>query len=295
MSCDNANCTAKSSALNLSQCSLCKTAAYCSDACKRAAAPSHKKECSKIVVNGLHLIVTYDEAQEGDGDDEDEDEESDTAWLKHLHINIVSGEGETVGRIKIQIITPSKAYEGLFLSLDEESSELSQFAVIFDDDGRLLKSVGKAGSGCWSPKDTSPGGILVYIEELVVEKPWRDRGVGSWALPRLYLLDPLKKARFLFTWPTVLNHLEPTTVPVGQEPTLQQKAEWAAKKEGIAAFFRKVGFRRVGTSSFFCFAKDPKHRSRSISIEEDAKHHSPPPSPRMSIDEMVAALSAARR
>lgn len=35
---------------------------------------------------------------------------------------------------------------------------------------------------------------------------------------------------------------------------------------------RQAGYRRVGTTAFFCLARDPNHPSRRIALEQDAQY-----------------------
>jgi hypothetical protein len=42
-------------------------------------------------------------------------------------------------------------------------------------------------------------------------------------------------------------------------------------KQGAIAFWRSVGFRRVGGTWFFGCAQDPQHPMRSLKAEDDAE------------------------
>ena len=47
------------------------------------------------------------------------------------------------------------------------------------------------------------------------------------------------------------------------------QAEFDAKKQGVIAFWRALGFRRVGGTWFFGYARDPQHPMRSLKAEDD--------------------------
>jgi hypothetical protein len=82
---------------------------------------------------------------------------------------------------------------------------------------------------------------IIYMHEVIIQDAWRGKGIGSWALPRLFLMDELKGISFMFTWPTVLNSLEAPGVngPFG-EPTPSEMAAYEAKRQRIIKFYRQV-------------------------------------------------------
>ncbi|KDQ60285.1 hypothetical protein JAAARDRAFT_601749 [Jaapia argillacea MUCL 33604] len=182
--------------------------------------------------------------------------------------------GKEIGHVNVQIINPSKT-QGFFDDLDSKSQELAKLALLFDDEGHLLPGVGSAGTGCWRPEDFWNDGDIVYVEEIVVESKYRGMGVGSWVYPRLLELEELKRFHFLIAWPTVLNHLELDSGAFS-DASQEAKDAFPRKLERLAKFHRKVGFRRLGNSFFFCLAKDEHHASRSIPAEDDALYEDPP-------------------
>ncbi|KDQ60347.1 hypothetical protein JAAARDRAFT_205307 [Jaapia argillacea MUCL 33604] len=286
MTSENINRPADVSESRLSSCPNCHAATVCcSQVCQEAATPGASDTCSGgTFVEGLRLVVERDEASDIDEEDDDSEEDDDPeeypeedysevfsedSWLKNLGVKIESAEGAIVGRVAIQLIYPARTDgDGFFDCLDEMSRELSQFALLFDDYGDLQSNVAHAGTRCWKARDFDEDGVLMYVASLIIEEKWRGRGVGTWALPRLFLLNELKHARFMFTWPTVLNHLEPTP---------QEEVAWVMKQNRIIKFYRAVGFRRVGHSDFFCYAKLPSHGSRAIPADADAEYQEPPP------------------
>jgi len=55
----------------------------------------------------------------------------------------------------------------------------------------------------------------------------------------------------------------------GVEWTAQDKEKYEAKRQQVIAFYRKVGFRRLGTTQFFMMAKNPSHPSRLVRPEDE--------------------------
>ncbi|KDQ60345.1 hypothetical protein JAAARDRAFT_603655 [Jaapia argillacea MUCL 33604] len=107
---------------------------------------------------------------------------------------------------------------------------------------------------------------MIYVEEIVIKEEWRCRGVGTWALSRLLFLDDFKQGKTLVMWPTVLHNLEPARNPFAPF-TPQETAAFEDKK---------VGFRRLGNSDFFCHSKNPSHPSCAIPVDGDAPFRKPP-------------------
>ncbi|KAJ7141167.1 hypothetical protein C8R44DRAFT_762863 [Mycena epipterygia] len=153
------------------------------------------------------------------------------------------------------------------------SHELGKLALQFDGNGRL-----RPNAGCWRPADFRNENLLVYFKELMIEETWRGKGLGTWLLPKLFHLNELNGANFMFTWPTVLTYLEPPSVNgMFGDPTPTEQADWLAKRDRIIRFYQKAGFRRLANSHFFCLAKRTMHPSHSITIDADAAFQELPP------------------
>lgn len=114
-------------------------------------------------------------------------------------------------------------------------------ALQFDNNGYL-----RLNDGCWVPEDFEEELFLVYIEELVIDPPWRGKGVGTSLFSKLFRLEELDGAHFIFVWPTILTYLEPSRAQVGLSgnPTPDEEAALVAKRveksDRIIEFYRKV-------------------------------------------------------
>ncbi|KAF7357874.1 N-acetyltransferase [Mycena venus] len=261
--CDNPRCPSTSPS-KLSACSGCSAVKYCSKECQLASWPSHRQACKLYPPPSLSGIRVRPVAHhEGN-------------FMKILAIEIEHVHGEKtvhVGSVKIQVIDTESFDEGFFECLDEYSRDLAMLALHFDPMGRL-----RPNSGCWQPADFLDERFLVYLQEIVIVEAWRGKGLGTWLLPKLFYLDGLNGAQYIFTWPTVLNFLEPIGIngPFGAR-TLAEQDAWLAKRDRIIGFHRRIGFRRLANGHFFCLAKNSSHPSHSVPIEEDAPFEELPP------------------
>ncbi|KAJ7162169.1 hypothetical protein C8R46DRAFT_345154 [Mycena filopes] len=168
-----------------------------------------------------------------------------------------------VGIVKMQLVDIARARSiGFAYCMDALSQDFAELSTHFDNNGRL-----RPNKGCWKAEDFQAERCITYIDEVIIDEAWRGKGLGTWLIPKLFQLQNLRGAQFIFTWPSVLSRLEhgPTDTPA-------KKAAHYAKSMRIIGFFQKVGFRRLGNSLFFCLANDASHPSRSIPVEEDAHY-----------------------
>jgi len=128
-------------------------------------------------------------------------------------------------------------------------------------------------AGAWGSDDKNcfAEKPIVYIEELLVEEPWQHKGIGTWTLPALFETDFVRNlgSTYLITWPSVINPYYKDAPESRAEWTAQDNERYVAKCEQIVAFYRIVGFRRLGTTRFFMMAKSSQHPSRLVHPEHD--------------------------
>ncbi|KAI0312485.1 hypothetical protein OF83DRAFT_644148 [Amylostereum chailletii] len=102
----------------------------------------------------------------------------------------------------------------------------------------------------WSDDEFVNESPFVYIEDIDVSKPSRGKGIGCWAYTHLLLHPRFKGAKYIITRPAYGHPQVPE-----------------AKRS--VAFHRKVGFRRIGSSMYFAYAKDPHYPSRLVPPSKD--------------------------
>ena len=114
------------------------------------------------------------------------------------------------------------------------------------------------------------------FETVFAHDDHRRAGLGRSIVEELWTkaqeLDP--DCNFAFAWATHLN------IGEGREETRMisgaERVAYCQKSEDAAvAFFKAIGFRRIGSSKFFALAKDPNHPSRRLVAADDPipPHH----------------------
>ncbi|KAA1473099.1 hypothetical protein DENSPDRAFT_839528 [Dentipellis sp. KUC8613] len=172
-------------------------------------------------------------------------------------------------KVRVRTIDRGQIAPGKFhLAMSGVCEDFLQFSVaVFSTNGRIRKTIGdrdpesesdNRGSGAWSKEINH--GKLAYIEQLEVNERYRGRGIGRWAVYSILSNPIFAECQYVFTWPNVLGSGTPF------DPADEN---YMTKKAGIISFWRKLGFRRVGGTYFFGYARDPQHPSRSLPIEDD--------------------------
>ncbi|TFY76331.1 hypothetical protein EWM64_g7682 [Hericium alpestre] len=163
--------------------------------------------------------------------------------------------------IHVETIDKAKIEPGAFhTSLDEVSEDLLQFSkAVFDCSGRIKAKVACSGTQVWGAELNKTDAKFAYIKDIIVSPQYRRQGVGRWAIDALLQHQALEDCPWIFTWATSLNL---PGKPAGGAN---------ARQNAAIAFFRKQGFRRVGGTWFFGYARDGGHPSRALPIEGDAE------------------------
>lgn len=73
---------------------------------------------------------------------------------------------------------------------------------------------------------------------------------------------------FAIIWASVLN-IRDVEVEMDKLSSPESDLFYQRKQEAVEDFWRAMGFRRIGSSSFFCFARVPDHASHSLLSQDD--------------------------
>ncbi|GAA5826999.1 hypothetical protein JCM11251_002200 [Rhodosporidiobolus azoricus] len=213
------------------------------------------KETTTVNLHKLKLSRVPDEPAELDSEEEDayfedEDEIRQARYMKKVRYNIVPRNGRELGYV----------------------NEMSDFAAtIFTPEGKFEKPFKREGTRVWGSEVTHDR-IRVCLDMIKVKLRYRRQGIATWALNALGPIgEPyfgVQNISFLFTWPTIHWSEFSDTWDFGKSDP-QKKEKDAALKRNIR-FLQKAGFRRVGTTKYFCCAYVPQ-ASHNIPRKEDAK------------------------
>ncbi|KAI9847651.1 MAG: hypothetical protein M1830_007341, partial [Pleopsidium flavum] len=126
----------------------------------------------------------------------------------------------------------------------------------------------KKGSGVWG--DEVDIGDILLVETATVDKDWRRKGVGAKLVKDIWRkakkLNP--RVRFAFAWATQLNTNELRNDVEGK-PKADRIAKFDENEAIAIAFFRSLGYRRVGSTVWFCLAANPEHSSHKMATADD--------------------------
>ena len=118
----------------------------------------------------------------------------------------------------------------------------------------------KRSTGAWGRE--LEGDPFLLIANLHVAKPFRRRGRGKRMLQSV-MRKAQKQARY-YKYATVLGSFQTRSMSEKSTPSSQQEGQVISER-----FLRALGYRRIGSSEYFAFAKDSTHPSRSLSSSDD--------------------------
>ncbi|BGP52822.1 hypothetical protein JCM8202_003903 [Rhodotorula sphaerocarpa] len=228
-----------------------------------------------------------------DPEDEDMDaywdREADEIYIRPYRVDICGPRNEVVGNIRLFLIERDEmvdeAEHDFVAVLDDHSRELSDFAsTLFSRKGKIKRDVVSRGRGVWG-RELDRDSKVAYLDTIRIKKEHRSQGIGKWAINQL-LRDCdvyLDNAQFLYALPASLWSDVPE---LDQRANQETPEQLDAASERVVSFFRKVGFRRLGTTPYFCCARSPSHLSHRLPVQMDADEVAEP-DPFASLDPLV--------
>jgi GNAT superfamily N-acetyltransferase len=193
-------------------------------------------------------------------------------------------EHKQIGFCDGKLIRREKIRDVFYSSMEEPSEETCLLAFdLFDRYGRLRPEFKKhpvrKGSGVWN-EELDVGDILL-IEFLMIDEGYRRQGLGKKVVTAMLETAKTKTERPLFAAvrPAYLRRVEEEERFQGK--SRQELDRLLLQDEKIATeFYRSLGFRRIGSSTWFGLASDPNHPSHSVPISGDydppQPKHAPP-------------------
>lgn len=148
-------------------------------------------------------------------------------------------------------------WRGYGKKLFEQVWEKAQtFAVQEDKDRRTARKerLGKT----WKDTRTEDEKPIVIDDNYLdgIDKMWRPNEKVS------------SGCDFAIIWPAVLNTRD-LEIEMDKLSSPEQDLFYQRKQNAVEDFWRAMGFRRIGSSSFFCLARDPDHASHSLLSQDD--------------------------
>lgn len=215
-----------------------------------------------------HDQIDSEGLQEGTDSD---DEFAEWPWLQTVRV-ASEVDGQRIGLCNGKIIDREPIRATFYRDIEEPTSDTSGMGFgLFDRWGNLKKEYiqhdVKRGTGAWG-KELNKGRILL-IEDVDIDMDHRRQGYGKKLVLAIWEkaqeLDPL--CRFAITrpgllWSSIKNHHD--GLPEEARSKFLEETQLSAD-----FFWRACGFRRIGTSFFFGFARDTEHPSRKLTSSND--------------------------
>ncbi|MCJ1384790.1 hypothetical protein MMC17_007908 [Xylographa soralifera] len=218
-------------------------------------------------------------------DEEDGEEDSDVdyneseewPWLKTFSSDVksdVDGKlNQQIASCKAWFIDREPIRSNFYTEMEEPVQDLSDLAfTVFDRWGCLKTEIKdhpiKKGSGVWG-NEIDEGRILV-IETLEVDKSFRRQGVAKKLFEDLWLKVKSSETdcRFAMVWATHLNNSE-DRIKMDEMSTTESHQYFRSSVASVVSFWRAMGFRRIGTTQWFCLAADVGHPAAKLSAQDD--------------------------
>ncbi|TRM60522.1 hypothetical protein BD626DRAFT_571594 [Schizophyllum amplum] len=180
-------------------------------------------------------------------------------FIKHIRLTASHPKHGVVGRLEAYKIERTYQLRGHFFEvLDAKSDELADFGTkVIDNDmnvyERLVAHEYHKGTGCWGREMND--GLIMYIRAVNVGAPFERQGVGARLVRELLSSKHVVLGTIVYCWPSVMRAESPE--------------EWRSMNAPIIAFFRKLGFRRVGRTTYFGYSPDSSHPSRLMAASDD--------------------------
>lgn len=219
-------------------------------------------------------------------------EDSEFDWCEDIVGEVTHAENtanaRVIGHACVKLIRRQNIRPIFHQEMEALSQDSSQLAFdLFDRYGylkrELIEHCVKKGSGVWGDEVSS--GDILLVESVRVDKEWRRKGIGSKLVMALWRKAQKEHdVHFAFAWATHLND-EAGIQPLGTSKT-ERKAIFDEGESVAIALFRSIGYRRVGSSVWFCFAADASHASHNLALGDD---YNPPQyqSDELDVDEVI--------
>ncbi|MCJ1314513.1 hypothetical protein MMC25_008195 [Agyrium rufum] len=233
-------------------------------------------ESDELENDGISEAGDMEEDIQSD-DNEDYDENEEWPWITGLHTDRkrqIDGKDERIAVCHGRLIDPDLIRHNFYREMEEPSQDLADLAyTLFDRWGCLKQDLQKhpmkRGSGAWGEELHRDVHWLAF-ETISVDEAFRHQEIAKGMVEELWskaiASDP--KCKFALAWATELPTRQSSDRREGLG-VMERAKDVEKNQTAVESFLRAIGFRRVGSSDWFCLAKDPAHPSRGIPTEQD--------------------------
>ncbi|KAF7552909.1 hypothetical protein G7Z17_g3974 [Cylindrodendrum hubeiense] len=222
------------------------------------------KREDELLASDTDSVDSENEDDECDEDDlnSEHDEFAEWKWLEHIDAFAIAGENQ-VAQCDAKLIRRSRMRNDFLNEMLEPSEKTSALVSdLFDRYGCLRQEYYqhevKKGTGIWD-RELDEGDMLLF-ESIVVGSSRHRQGIAT-KVVKAVLDETRRKSRHFFAF------VQPGYVGGLYGVHVEERVKTATKIG--KKFFQSLGFRRVGTSTWFAFADDNSHPSRSLATAQD--------------------------
>ena len=226
--------------------------------------------------SGLNIPNSAFETDRDHDDDNAGEQIEKIPWLQSLKISMPTAESanpKRVGHCYAMLIDRDPIRADFYHSMEKATPCTASLAfVLFDRWGCLKnehrKHPVKKGTGVWG-SELDKGGILL-IELPRIDKEYLREDLARSLVQNIWATAQSTNSDCMFAMARV-NYLKNGTVRDTREELACREVHSFDGRllEVTENFWRAMGFRRIGCSSYFGLAKDSSHPSRSLSASED--------------------------
>jgi GNAT superfamily N-acetyltransferase len=200
-----------------------------------------------------------------------EEDDQFSNWMTSIHI-LCTFDGKQIGYGMGRHIKRGRIRHDFWQTMEAPSTETSTVAFeLFDRYGCVRNEFKDhcvlKGNGVWG-KELDQGDFFV-IEYLFLDQEWRRKGLGT-LMANLLLKKAKSEGRALAFTLVIPGWLRQDVEKLFTgKPKREARAIRGSAIDAATAFYRSLGFRRVGASPCFALASDPAHGSHSIASNND--------------------------
>lgn len=201
-------------------------------------------------------------------------DEQDNKWLDNIRVEC-SHKGGWVGRAVGSYIHRQGIKSNFLNMMELPSYKMGEMAgELFNKFGCLLRKfeehVVQRGTGAWGAEmDVGPLVLLEKIE--ITDKGFRRKGLGR-AMIKVLIQESQAQAHPFRRLPVIARPdwiIDNSFEEAYKRSDRERRATKRQALDSAIAFYRSLGFRRIGSSNYFGFSVDPKHKAHSINVDAD--------------------------